>query len=519
MAQPEGIARSSAVVAPEFDWTDGDFVAPPLSEWVLYELHVGTFTAAGTFAGAVAHLDGLVDLGVNAIELMPVAEFPGVRNWGYDGVLLWAAHHAYGGLDGLRVFVDACHARGIAVVLDVVYNHLGPEGNHLAEFGPFFTDTYRTPWGAALNFDGAGSDVVREFFVENARFWVQHAHVDGLRLDAVHAIVDPTAYSFVEELTDALHRTGAELGRAVTVIAESADNDSRLTAPVAAGGRGLDAQWSDDFHHALHVALTGERDGYYIDFAGTDDLAGAMHDGFVYRGRHSEFRGRRHGRTQPPVALDRLVVFGQNHDQIGNRARGERLIALAGFEAAKTSMAVTLLAPSLPLLFMGEEIAARQPFPYFVHHSDPALVEAVRRGRAEEFAGWAGEPLDPQAEETFVAAVLDPGARGGEADAMRDLCRDLVGLRRSRTALRPGADLRPRVRSDPEAETLLVARGHGDDEVLVVVSFARMPTRAGPADPAWRVRLDTAALRYGGPGVEDDPSAPLAPCSVRVLTR
>ena len=342
---------------------------------------------------------------MTAVELLPIAEFPGARNWGYDGVDLFAAHHAYGGLDGLRALVDACHRRGLAVLLDVVYNHLGPDGNYLAAFGPYFTDRYQTPWGAALNFDGPGSDGVRAFFVENARFWATHAHVDGFRLDAVHAIVDTTASTFIEELTTSLHDLGHDLGRPITVIAESADNDPRLTAPVAEGGRGLDAQWNDDFHHALHVTLTGERDSYYRDFTGAADLATAFEHGFVYRGEHSVVRERRHGRRGPAVSAGRLVVFAQNHDHVGNRAGGERLAAMVSFEQCKLAAAAVVLGPSIPLLFMGEEWGETRPFPYFTSHDAPALVAAIRAGRKREHGGEA-EAFDPQAVATFAAAVL-----------------------------------------------------------------------------------------------------------------
>ncbi len=499
MAQPRGLDGPSAVVDPAFPWTDADFSPPPVAEWVFSELHVGTFTAAGTFDGAIPRLAAMAELGINAVELMPIAEFPGTRNWGYDGVLPFAAHHAYGGLDGLRRFVDASHARGIAVVLDVVYNHLGPEENHLGEFGPYFTDRYHTPWGAALNFDGPASDGVREFFVENAKFWVRHAHVDGIRLDAVHAIVDHTAFTFVEELTASVHEVGAADGRNLVVIAESADDDALLTAAAGDGGRGVDAQWSDDFHHALHVALTGEQRGYYADYSGTVDLADALRHGFVSRGRFSRFRGRRHGRPAPDPALDRLVVYAQNHDQIGNRARGERLISLVGFEAAKLALAATLLGPSIPLLFMGEESAARQPFPYFISHTDPALVDAVRRGRTAEFAGWDVEPPDPQDERTFASAVLERVGEGAEADAMRALCRDVIELRRSRPALSIAAAPRPaRARGSrrrhPDRGAGQRRRGHHRDEPGCSAATSAVATRR----VARVVRHRSSALRRAG---------------------
>ncbi|MCZ7525999.1 MAG: malto-oligosyltrehalose trehalohydrolase [Acidimicrobiia bacterium] len=507
-SQPEGVHGPSAVVDPEFPWSDAGWSPPPLPRWVLYELHVGTFSPEGTFDGVVPHLDRLADLGVTAVELMPVAEFPGPRNWGYDGVDLFAAHHGYGGLDGLRRLVDACHSRGLAVVLDVVYNHLGPEGNHLPDYGPYLTDRYRTEWGPALDFDGPGSDAVRDFFVENARFWAVHAHVDGFRLDAVHAIVDPTAYPFVEELTAAVHALGAELGRPLPVIAESSDSDPLLTAPADRGGRGLDAQWNDDFHHALRTALTGERAGYYADYRGIVDLAEAFARGFVHRGRRSPFRGRRHGRPDPAVPAEpgRLVVFAQNHDQVGNRPRGDRLDAEVPFEARKLAAACVLLAPSIPLIFMGEEYGETAPFPYFTSHTDPSLVEAVRRGRREELAAfsWPEEPPDPQAEATFRSAVLDPAlARRGHHRRLHDLYRRLLELRRRIPAPDVGVEGHPRV--EVRGETLAVARGHGPGEVLLLGAFTDHPGPWSLAPGPWEILLDTGDTAWDGPGAGPGP--------------
>ena len=525
-AQPDGVHGPSAVADPAFPWSDDTARVPAVVNWVLYEIHVGSFTRDGTFDGVLAQLDRLAAVGVNAVELMPVAEFPGTRNWGYDGVFPSAAHHAYGGLDGLRRLVDGAHARGIAVVLDVVYNHLGPEGNVLADFGPYFSDRYATPWGAALNFDGTGSDHVRELFVDSACSWLALAHLDGLRLDALHAIVDRTAYPFVEQLTDALHEEARRQGRPVVVIGESSDNDPRLTMWPRRGGRGLDAQWSDDFHHALHVAITGERHGYYVDFRGGADLAEAYRHGFVHRGTYSTFRDRRHGRAEPPVALDRLVVYGQNHDQVGNRARGERLVDLAGFEGAKLGLACTLLAPSIPLLFMGEERAARTPFPYFVSHSEPELVDAVCRGRASEFPDAPVAPFNPQAEETFGLAVLEmPGEESQpiEARAMEALCRDLVAARSSSDALGVHAGGVIEATWDDTAEVLIVARtGPSGDESILLACFANEP-RAWTARTArtagWQLLCDTDARAYAG--AADDPrvDGDLSPKSARVLLR
>ena len=409
--QPQGIAGPSRVAShADFRWTDVEWRGLAWPVTALYELHVGTFTSEGTFDAAIGRLDHLVGLGVDTVELMPVAEFPGHRGWGYDGVHLWAVQSTYGGPDGLKRFVDAAHAKGLGVVLDVVYNHLGPSGNYLHEFGPYFTDRYSTPWGQAVNLDGPGSDGVRSHIVDNAVMWVRDFHIDGLRLDAVHAFLDTSAVHLLEELAGAVHAEAARLGRQVAVIAESDLNDPRLVGPVENGGYGLDAAWSDDFHHAVHAALTGERDGYYADFGSLSDIATAWSQTFVYAGRYSEHRDRRHGRPPHGVPPWRFVVALQNHDQIGNRAKGDRISHLVGPDRVRAGAALTLLAPAVPLIFQGEEWAASTPFPYFTDHDDPELAEAVRNGRRSEFAafGWKPEDVpDPQSEETFRSAILN----------------------------------------------------------------------------------------------------------------
>jgi maltooligosyltrehalose trehalohydrolase len=473
-------------------------------------MHVGTFTADGTFEAAISRLDALRELGVTAVELMPVAEFPGARNWGYDGVFPYAAEWSYGGADGLRRFVDAAHGREMAVVLDVVYNHLGPEGNVLPAFGPYFTDRYRTPWGDALNFDGPGSDEVRRYFVENALQWVGDFRVDALRLDAVHAIADPSAYPFVEELTDAVHAFADREGRLVQVIAESAANDARLVTPKAHGGIGCDAQWDDDFHHALHALVTGESRDYYADFGKVSDLACSMREGFAYAHRYSPYRGRRHGRDARGLPGRLFVVFAQNHDHVGNRARGERITTLAGTDGACLAAAVVLTAPFVPLLFMGEEYGETNPFPYFVSHGDPALVDAVRRGRAEEFASLAAEePPDPQAEATFATAKLGWAKR--EREPHREILawyRALLELRRTRGALRA---LDPSAVStqvfEPE-RALVVERAVPGDAVMLVFAFDTVPheIELSLAPATWKVLLDSHA---GARGLGDLPATGL----------
>jgi maltooligosyltrehalose trehalohydrolase len=502
-AQPEGVAGPSAVAGDTFAWTDDGWRNPALDRYVISEIHIGTFTEPGTFDAAAKELPHLARAGITAVEIMPVAEFPGARNWGYDGVLPYAAHHSYGGLDGLRRFVDAAHAVGIAVVLDVVYNHLGPEGNHLAEFGPYFTDQYRTPWGAALNFDGPASDEVRRYFIENACFWTDVAHVDALRLDAVHAIVDPSARPFVQELTAAVHAQARSGGRIVHVIAESASNDVRVIRPVEMGGLGADAAWNDDFHHALHVLLTDEHDGYYADFGTLGDLAHAWTDGYVYDGRYSRFRDRRHGTSARGLSGTRFVVFAQNHDQIGNRVRGDRLAAQGGTDRLRLAAATVLLSPFVPLLFQGDEYGDPAPFPYFVSHTDPELVEAVRRGRREEFAGfgWSVEPPDPQSEATFASAKLDRAlmAKKEHAGVLR-WYRRLLGLRAREPAL---------ARLDPSAvepsvhehsRTVVFRRRADDDVVALALHFGADTVRVDvPLAPgAWEVVADSRSAEFGG---------------------
>ena len=433
--QPQGVdGPSRGVDHSEFDWADHDWEGLQWPALAIYELHIGTFSAPGTFDGAIEHLDHLVELGVDAVEVMPVAEFPGTRGWGYDGVHLWAPQSSYGGPEGFKRFVDAAHARGLSVVLDVVYNHLGPAGNHLSEFGPYFTDRYSTPWGEAVNLDGPGSDGVRANICDNARMWIRDYHVDGLRLDAVHAFLDTSATHILEELASAVHVEAATLGRHVAVIAESDLNDPRLVRPVEWGGYGLDAAWSDDFHHAVHAVLTGERDGYYSDFGSVGDIAAGWADNFVYAGRYSEHRDRRHGRAAADADPARFVVALQNHDQVGNRATGDRIGHGIDAGRRRAGAALTLLAPAVPLLFQGEEWAASTPFPYFTDHQDPDLAEAVRKGRRSEFAafGWQPEDVpDPQADETFQSAILkwDERSQTQHAETLA-WYKELLALRR-----------------------------------------------------------------------------------------
>ncbi len=487
-AQPEGVHGPSAVVDLKgFSWSDHSYHQRPLFEHVMYELHVGTFTRGGTFASALEELDSLVDLGVSAIELMPVAQFPGRRNWGYDGVFAYATQNSYGGARELQRFVNVCHHKGLAVILDVVYNHLGPEGNVLGEFAPYFNDRYRTPWGPALNFDSAGSDEVREYFWLNARQWFEDFHVDALRLDAVHAILDTSATPFIAELAQRSGDLGQALGRRCDLIAESASNDPRVVTPLTSHGLGTGAQWNDDFHHALHVSLTGERLGYYADFSGPGDLAKAMSEGFVLDGGYSTFRGHRHGAPSGSIPPERFVVFAQNHDHVGNRPRGERLGTMVGAKRAALAAALVVLSPNVPLLFMGEEYGEVAPFPYFIDHSDPALIEAVRNGRAREFAELASSTLfDPASEDTFHAAILNRALRQEAPHAaLFQLYQRLIALRRATPALRRSA--REHARAWADGDVIALARTDESGDVVVYFNVGSFDASARlPAATRWR---------------------------------
>jgi maltooligosyltrehalose trehalohydrolase len=504
-SQPQGVHGPSEVVDPSFDWEDSSWSGLPLRDYIIYELHVGTFTPKGTFEAIIPHLDELKDLGITAIELMPVAQFPGTRNWGYDGAYPFAVQNSYGGPKGLMRLVNACHERGLAVVLDVVYNHLGPEGNYLGEFGPYFTDRYRTPWGAALNFDGADSDEVRRFFIENALYWVTAFHIDALRLDAVHAIVDHSAVLFVEELGEAVHRQAEQLNRRIHVIAESDLNDARLVRPLEMGGYGLDAQWNEDFHHSLHALLTGERTGYYQDFGALGQMVKAFAEGFVYSGQYSSYRRRRHGSSSRDVPADRFVVFAQNHDQIGNRMLGERLSRLVSFEELKLAAGAVLLSPCIPLLFMGEEYGETAPFQYFTSHSDAALVEAVRRGRREEFSAfaWQGEPPDPQDENMFLRCRLNRNPRGeGEHRTLSEFYRELIWLRKQAPALANLSKEQMEVQDYEREQVLFLRRWSGKSEAFALLNFsdAKANVALSLSDGRWRKRLDSAEERWQGCG-------------------
>ncbi|MGI9120450.1 MAG: malto-oligosyltrehalose trehalohydrolase [Acidimicrobiales bacterium] len=472
--QPQGVQGPSRLVEhSSFPWTDDQWRGFHLPAAVLYELHVGTFSPEGTFDGAISELDHLVDLGVTAVEVLPVAEFPGTCNWGYDGVDLFAPHHDYGGPDGLKRLVDACHARGLGVVLDVVYNHVGPEGNFLERFGPYFTSFYSTPWGQAVNYDQADSDEVRRFVIDNALGWLRDYHVDGLRLDAVHAVVDTSATHVLEQLGTEVAELGATLGRPLWLIAESDLNDPRVLRPPDCGGYGMDAQWSDDFHHALHTVLTGEDEGYYADFGSLADLATALESAWVYAGRWSGVRARSHGRAALGIPGWAFLGYLQNHDQVGNRALGDRLGATLSLGRLKVGAALYLTAPFVPMIFQGEEWNASTPFQYFTSHQDPELGRLVRQGRRAEFAafGWTAEEVpDPQDQATFDRSKLD-WAEPSQPPHAEILAwyRSLIALRSATPGFGDGRLDRVRVRYDEQAGWLVVERG----ELRVAANLGR----------------------------------------------
>ena len=462
--QPNGVHGPSRLVDHDaFDWTDQTWRGVPLAGGVLYEMHVGTFTPEGTFDAAVGRLDHLVDLGVSAVELLPCNAFAGRWGWGYDGVAWYAVHDPYGGPDGLKRFVDACHARGLGVVMDVVYNHLGPAGNYLPEFGPYLTSAHSTPWGPAVNLDMPGSDEVRRYVVDNALMWLRDYHVDGLRLDAVHALVDERATHLLEELAVEVEALGARLRKPLFLVAESDLNDARLVTSREAGGYGLSGQWADDVHHALHALLTGERSGYYGDFGSLPTLAKALTGVFVHDGTWSSFRERRHGRPVPATLPGHpFVVYLQDHDQVGNRATGDRVSATLSPGLLKVGAALVLTSPFTPMLWMGEEWGARTPWQFFSDHEGD-LGEAVRQGRRAEFAshGWDTEDVpDPQAESTFRASQLDwSELEQDDAAELLAWTRDLVALRRERPELSDGRRDRVQVSYDEDARWLVVRRG------------------------------------------------------------
>jgi maltooligosyltrehalose trehalohydrolase len=465
LRQPFGITGlSRSYDHSAFRWTDRSWRGGPLHGSVIYELHLGTFTAEGTFDAAIGRLDHLRDLGVQSVELMPVATFPGKYGWGYDGINLWSVHEPYGGPDGLKRFVDACHARGLAVLLDVVYNHVGI-GNRLGDFGPYFTEAHVTPWGPAVNLDQPGSDEVRAFLIGNALMWLRDYHLDGLRLDAVHALEDHRALHFLEELTTEVQALAARLNRELVLVAESDTNDPLMVTSREAGGQGLTAQWSDDFHHAVHAAITGERQGYYCDFGSLATLAKTYTKVFFHDGIWSAFRGRTHGRQVDVfrVPAHRFLGYLQDHDQIGNRAAGDRISATLPADLVRVGAGLVLTSPFTPMLFMGEEWGADTPWQYFTDHIEPWLAKAVAEGRKAEFTshGWGEADVpDPQDKQTFLRSKLDWTQLDREPYlGILAWYRELIALRRARPELTDPRLDRVQAGFDEDARWIMVCRG------------------------------------------------------------
>jgi maltooligosyltrehalose trehalohydrolase len=506
--QPQGVHGPSQVASLDFTWSDQEWRGRPLSEYIIYELHVGAFSNDGTFDGVAGQLDHLIELGVTAVELMPVAAFPGTRNWGYDGVYPFAVQHSYGGPEGLKRLVNECHRRSLAVVLDVVYNHLGPEGNYFAEYGPYFTRKYSTAWGEAINFDGPESREVRRYFIANALRWISEFHLDALRLDAVHAIYDESAEHFLKELAIAVHQRACANGRPAFVIAESNANIPRLTMTRDEGGDGLDAQWNDDFHYAVHARLAGERESHYRDFGAPGQITKALAEGFVLTGQFSNYKMRTVGESSHRTPAERLLVFLQNHDQAGNRPGGERFGHLVDLERRKLAAAVLLLSPYVPLLFMGEEYNEPSPFLFFTDFADQRLNENVRRGRRAYFKdnGWRGKDFDPADSATFEKSRLNLSLRGeGEHSVLFDWYRELIRLRQDLPALRQLNKKQMEIVPLEHHEVIVMRRWSApplpESEIAAVfnLSAKERPIEFHLSAGGWQKVIDSASPRWNGP--------------------
>ena len=503
--QPGGVHTASRVVNPaSFRWSDQGWSGIPLRDFIIYELHTGTFTRDGTFAGVIARLPYLRDLGVTAIEIMPVAEVPGNRNWGYDGASLYASQSSYGGPTGLKKLVDACHQHGLAVVLDVVYNHLGPEGNYLPEFAPCFTDTHHTPWGKAINFDGPESDGVRRFIIDNALYWLTEYHVDALRLDAIHGIYDFGARHILDELSQAFQDQARRLQRQAWLIAESDLEDVRIINPRAKGGYAFDAQWHDDFHHALYALLTGQREGFLMDFGAVANLSKSVTEGFVFDWKYSHYRRRHYGSSSKDRPGEQFVGFIQNHDQVANTSRGKRLSSLVSSGQQKLAAVLTLSSPFLPLLFMGEEYGETAPFLYFTSFDDPGLAAAVTAGRKKELGSHYSESefADPQAPGTFEHCKLDWSKTevSPHAEILR-LYRDLISLRRRHLSLANCRKELTEIQFNEQRKWLLMKRSDPSGSGALLVFNFSSEAQSIPvldSDHSWRLALWTGDAIYGG---------------------
>lgn len=510
LAQPEGVHKASqAIDLKDYQWKDSDWRNPNLEDYLIYELHTGTFTSSGNFKGIIDKLDHLVELGINAIEIMPVAQFPGDRNWGYDGVYPFAVQYGYGGANGLRELVDACHQKGLAVVLDVVYNHFGPEGNYFGEFGIYFTDKYNTPWGKALNFDDAWCDAVRHYFIENVLMWFRDFHIDALRLDAIHAIKDFSPVHILKEIKQYTDLLMQETGRTHYLIAELDLNDTRFIKPISKGGYGLDSQWVDEFHHALYIASGGKKEGYYTDFEGVAHLAKAYNDAYVYDGLYSPHRLKTFGEKATEHPGQQFIAFSQNHDQVGNRMLGERASELFSFEMQKLRVAAVILSPFIPMLFMGEEYAETNPFQYFVSHTNPELAEAVRKGRKAEFEAFhnEGEAPDPMDEATFKRSQLQWDLlEKKEHQLMLNYYKYLIQLRKQHPSLRSTNRKNTFAVCDPSTQTLLLIRKHQQQEVYCLMNFNKVSQLMQLPDEncTYEKIADSASSEWGGQSTAPD---------------
>ncbi|HBB31842.1 MAG TPA: malto-oligosyltrehalose trehalohydrolase [Cyanobacteria bacterium UBA8803] len=504
-SQPEDIYGPSEVVDhAQMNWTDSQWFGIPLEDMIIYEVHVGTFTPAGTFEAIISRLQELRQLGVNAIELMPIGQFPGNRNWGYDGVFPFAAQHSYGGPSGLKKLVDAAHQQGIAIFLDVIYNHFGPDGNFMNDYGPYFTASYRTAWGNAINFDNTYSYGVRNYFIQNALYWFENFHIDALRLDASDHIFDMGVKHFLQELAETTEAFSQKQGRKFYLTAENDLSDTKIIRPITACGYGIDAQWNDAFHHCLHTLLTGEQAGYYEDYGTCAQMAKAIKEGFVYSGQYSPFRKKFHGSDSSAIPGHKFIVFTQNHDQVGNRMLGERLSQLVSFEALKLAAGVLLLSANIPLLFMGEEYAEDAPFLYFISHTDPDLIEVVREGRKKDFAAFhlEGEYLDPESPDTFNKSKVTWEKRyQGKHQIMLALYQHLIQLRRTIPALKVLDKQNLEASAIESDQLILLRRGSSDSQIFCVMNFneKEVTTSLSPGE-IWHKILDSAEPKWLGSG-------------------
>jgi maltooligosyltrehalose trehalohydrolase len=513
--QPEGVhGPSEAVRLQDFHWSDKQWINLPLSSYLIYEIHTGTFSPEHNFKGIIGKLDHLTQLGVTAIEIMPVGQFPGERNWGYDGVYPFAVQNSYGGAAGLQQLVNECHSRGIAVVLDVIYNHLGPEGNYLGEFGPYFTEKYKTPWGKALNFDDAWCDGVRNYFIENALMWFRDFHIDALRMDAVHAIKDFSPTHIVKELKLHVSELSGKTGKPYYLIAEMDLNDPVFINPVEEGGYGVDAQWIDEFHHALRVSAGQPREGYYSDFNGIEHLAKSFNTAYVYDGQFSSHRKKFFGaKTSNPG--HQFVVFSQNHDHTGNRMLGERTSQLVSFEMCKLLAGAVLVSPFIPMLFMGEEYAESNPFQYFISHTDEELAALVNKGRREEFSSfkWQGDPPDPRLEQTFNNSMLQWNLLKEERNKeMFDFYKSIISLKKSQPALRSTDRSGCKACADSERQLVYVERESDDQQVYCILNFSTGHQEFAMQGSGWQLLLNSSTMKENKDGQ-------IQPESIRIYGR